>query len=84
MQMIYSYMVSSTRIIFKQIYSTLTGSNTPSQSRPGSNSNERVLNTGQTFGTGASPSNAVKCHTQHTLLGIRCLTPEKRDTVNIF
>ena len=52
------------RIIFLNrpiwlIDGTLTGNTTPSQSRPGSNDNEGVLNTLQIFKTGNSRSDSV-------------------------
>ena len=44
----------------------LTGTNTQSQNRPGSNSNEMVLNTTQRSRTGTSQSDAIQCHAQNT------------------
>ena len=44
----------------------LIGTINPFPSGPGSNGNEGVLHISQTSRTGASPSDAVKCHTQDT------------------
>ena len=45
---------------------TLTGTATSGQSGSESNGNEGVIQFLQSSGTGASPSDAVYCHTQDT------------------
>ena len=44
----------------------LVNSTTLSQSGPGSNGNEGVLHIPQSSRTGASPSDAIECHTEDT------------------
>ena len=44
---------------------SLTGTNTPGQCCSESNDNERVLHISQSSRTGASPSDAVKCHIEY-------------------
>ena len=53
---------------------TLTGSTNPGQSGPESNDKEGVQNIHQSSTTGASPSDAVECHTQDTCSEMRVLT----------
>ena len=49
------------------IYRTLTG-----QNGPGSNGNEGVLNNTQSFRTGASPSDVIKCHERTDKMHQQC------------
>ena len=50
---------------------------------PGSNGNERVLQTTQVFRTGTSPSDLVSCFT-HIFFGKRKSYPSSEDAITIF
>ena len=55
-----------------------------SHSEPGSNGNEEVHHTLQSFSIGASPSDATWCHTQDTRLKEGGSYPSAGDTVSIL
>ena len=62
----------------------LTGTTTPGQSEHGSNGNEWVFNTPQSFKTVASSSDPVECYTQDTLFLCTHLKGSKSFTISIF
>ena len=63
---------------------TLSGATTPGQSKPGSDSNERVLHIPQSSSiTGTSPSGHLVSYPEHSLKRMGVL-PLCRDTVGVF
>ena len=49
---------------------TLPGTLTPGRSEPGSNDNEGIFQTPQSYLSGGSSPDAVLCHTQGTFFGV--------------
>ena len=56
--------------MIKQFYETLTGTTTPNQSEPEGDGNKEEFHIPQISWTGASPSDAVLCHTQDAHWGV--------------